>query len=175
MPALRAGVRDGRGRDERRPDQTLVDHRSRRLQASAEERVRCRSDAHARGGGRIEEPARVLARGRERLLGVDVLAGGDRSQRDRGVRRGWRQDERDVDRWVGQDRLDGHRWKAAGNSQRLRPLPIEVSAGGELQRLIPGRPFQVEVGDVAGPDDRDAGGTIHPQGTRPRPSPCETR
>jgi hypothetical protein len=51
----------------------------------------------ARGRG---DPLRVDHRQRERLLDEDVLAGGERSAGDAGVRRGRRRDDDDLDRAI---------------------------------------------------------------------------
>ena len=98
------GCHDSGGRAEhadlderRRPDHAVVERGLDGLDAGAEERVRRTADEHAGGGGRVEHLAAALDAGGQRLLGVDVLAGGDRLQRDVGVQVRRREVQDDVD------------------------------------------------------------------------------
>jgi hypothetical protein len=127
-------MRDGRGGGERRPDGALVDQGASRLEAAAQERVRRRPDADARLRRLGEDRRRIRPRRGQRLLGVDVLASGDRGPRDGRVRGRRREDEDDVDGRVGQELFQGDGREAPASRKGGGPVGVEVGAGRELDR-----------------------------------------
>ena len=77
MPALVAGTHE-EGRPADRPaDEPVVDALPRRLMRTAEKGVGRRSEPQALRGGRVDELPGLGESDAERLLGMDMLAGGD--------------------------------------------------------------------------------------------------
>ena len=102
---------------------------------------------------------RLVVGDRERLLGVDVLAGRERLPRDRDVRERRREVEDHVDRRIGDQLVHAHDREAAGLAERVRLRAVEIGAGDELEGIERGRVLDVCAADHAAPDDPDVHAT----------------
>ena len=156
MPAVRPADEKGRSRRERGADPPLRDQLPRGLVGGAEEGVRRAADAKAAALGLGEELAPVGQGRRDRLLGVDVLArleGGADHRRVRGRRR---EVEHDVDGRIRQQLVDGRRPEAVQIRECICALPLQVGAGGDLERVERRRPLDVDLRDDSAADDADA-------------------
>ena len=102
MPALVAGTHEESGPADRPTDRAGVDQRPRRLVAAAEKRVRGAAEPQSARRGGVGKLSSFRQADAKRLLRIDVLAGGDRSQADLGMGGRHGQVEDDLDRRVGQ-------------------------------------------------------------------------
>ena len=109
-----------------RPISPSSTHWRARLVRAAEERVGRAADAQAPRRGRVDQTARLGERDAERLFRMDVLAGRDRLQADLDMRLRHREVEDDLDRRVGENRVDRARGKAEFGRARLRRRGIDV-------------------------------------------------
>ena len=125
------------------------------------------ADAGRRAVG--EDRRRIRPRRGQRLLGVDVLAGGDRRPRDGRVRDRRREDEDDLDRRVGQELLqgDGREARRAPTSAAARSASRSAQAASSIDGNG-AHARQVQVRDVATADDPDPGRARRPPITRAR-------
>ena len=106
MPTLVAGTHE-EGRPADRPaNEPVVDALARGLMRAAEESVGRRSEPQALRAGRVDELPGLRESDAERLLGMDVLARGDRLEAHLDMRFGHGEVEDDLDRGIGQHRLD---------------------------------------------------------------------
>ena len=136
VPGLHAAGHDARAAGDRPADRALVEQLAGELMAAAEEGVGGAAEAPAGRLGLRRQLARLGERHAERLLRIDVLAGGERGAADLGVR----QRRRQVDRRARSRR----RRAAASGASALTPIPlapasaasagVEVGAGDDLDR-----------------------------------------
>ena len=142
MPALMARAHEEGGAADRPADRAVVDQLARGLVAAAEERVGRAADAQASCRRR---PRSSLARlgdiDAERLFGMDVLAGGDRPEADLDMRFRHREVEDDLDRGIGEQRLDRARRNAEFRRARLGRRGVGVGKRDDVEdRKLPAPP-----------------------------------
>ena len=104
-------------------DGAFVDQLARGLVRAAEEGVGRAADPHALGLRRVDQLARLGDGDAERLLRMDVLAGGDGLQADLDMRLRHGQVEDDLDRGIGEQRVDGLRRDAEFRCRAPRRPP----------------------------------------------------
>ena len=155
VPGVRAADEHRRADGERLADRTLVDQGAARLEGAAQEDVRRAADPQPELVGQSEELEALRHVDRERLLGVDVLAGLERRAGHGAVRSGRRQVEHDVDRGIGQQLLDRGHGQAVRLAELDGLLAHEVGARDELERVERGRMLGVVPADHAAADDAD--------------------
>ena len=108
----------------------------------------------ARGG--VEQLARVGDARGQRLLGVEVAAGGDRPAPDRGVVVGRREAEDDLDVLAREQLVDAAGGEPVLGGDPLRPRGVDVRAGDELDAVEPRRVVEIDTADGAAADQPDA-------------------
>ena len=156
MPALVARAHEeGRAAD-RPADQPVVDGAARGLVGAAEKGVGRRAEPQALGRRGFDQPARLGDRDAERLFRVDVLAGGDRLEADldMGVRN--REVEDDLDRRIGEQRVDRTRRNPELRRARFRRLRVGVGERDEIEDRELSRRSQIGGADVSATDDADS-------------------
>ena len=155
MPALHARPGEAHRPADHPPDPALVDGVTRRLVAGADERVRRRAEAHALRAGRFRQLAALGEGRRQRLLRIDVLAGGDRLAAGLGVRQRHGQVDDDRDLGVREHPLDGHRLDPILLRALRRGLGHQI--GDRLDRDQPRarRALEIGIADVAAADDAE--------------------
>ena len=131
MPALVARAHEERRAADRPADQPLIDGAARGLVRAAEKRVGRGAEPQASRGRGFDQPARLGDSDAERLFRVDVLAGGDRLEADFDMRVRNREVQDDLDRRIGEQRVDRTRRNAKFRRARLRRRGIGV---GERDR-----------------------------------------
>ena len=156
VPALVAGAHEEGGAGERLADGAVVDQPAAGLVGAAEEGVRRAADAEPLRPGRIEERTRLGGVDRERLLGVDMLAGGDRPEAhlDMGERHG--EVDHDLDSRVGEEALDRRRRDAELRAARLGRRGVEVGDRLDVEDREGPRRLEIGGADIAAADDADA-------------------
>ena len=107
VPVLHPVRQHGRRAGDRLTDPPAVDRPPTGLMRGAEEGIGRAADTHAAAGGEHERLRLGEARG-QRLLGIDVLAGGDDLSADRAVRQRHGQVDHDLD-VGGEQRVDRDR------------------------------------------------------------------
>ena len=136
-----------------------------------------RPEPNTPGIGGLDDRLRIGEGRRQRLLGVDVLAGLDGGEADLRVTDRRREVDHDVDRGIGEQVGQRQRAEAGHGGERGGPGRVGVRAGDELdgrQRRAPG---DVVLRDVAAADEGDASGTdaghdaAQPRDERARPRP----
>ena len=114
-------------------DQPVVDRLAGGLDAGAEHGVRRAADDDAGRPRGVQHLPGLRRRGRERLLAVDGLAGGDGRQGDLGVRGGDGQVQHEFDVVGGQQVVDRERADAVVRvGDCLRPGGVQVGDGDEV-------------------------------------------
>ena len=155
MPTLVAGTHE-EGRPADRPaDEPVVDTLPRRLMRTAEKSVGRRSEPQALCAGRVDELPRLGERDAERLLGMDMLAGGDGLEADLDMRLGHREVQDDLDRGVGQNGLDRLRGNAEFSGARLGGGEVQVGERDDVEDRKRLRGLEIGRADVAAADHRD--------------------
>ena len=145
-----------------------VDERARFLDPGAEHRVRRRADAQPfRLGGGDNRDA-VGDRGRQRLLGIDVLARLDRRERYLGVGLGDGEIEHDIDVVALQKVLHASRVDRIALGLPVCGVRAEIGAGGEDDVPETQPVLEIDVGNIAAADKADAHGCP----SRHHRSPC---
>ena len=120
MPALVARAHEERGAADRPADQPFVDRTARGLMGAAEERVGRAAEPQALWPPRRRSGRRASASAdAERLLRMDVLAGGERLQADLDMRLRDREIEDDLDGRIGEHRID-----RSAREGRIRPRAL---------------------------------------------------
>jgi hypothetical protein len=134
----------------------LVEQPARALMGAAQEGVGRAADPQAALSGRREQRVRLGEIDRERLLEIDVLAGGERGVSDRSMRPGDREVEHDLDGIAREQRLDGHRCDAELPPARLGRGLVKIGQRAHLELREESRRLQVGAADHAAADDADA-------------------
>ena len=133
MPALVAGAEEEGGAADRRADRARVDEPPRLLVGAAEEGVGRAADPEAAGVRRLDDAGGLGEGDAERLLGMDVLAGRDRLQADRGMGLRHRQVQDDLDRRIGEEVGDRDgRYPELGPARRGRRR-VQVGDGAQVE------------------------------------------
>ena len=138
-------------------DRALGDQLARRLVRRAEEVSGRAADAQAAAIGLGEELAALRDRRRDRLLGVDVLAGLERGAHHGGVRGGRREvraRRRSTDPRSARRPSTPRRPCTSANASAR--LCVEVGAGDDVERVERGRALDVRLRDDPAADDADA-------------------
>ena len=115
-----------------------------------------RAEPEPFGGRGFDQSARLGDRDAERLFRVDVLAGGDRLEADLDMRLRDREVEDDLDRGIGEQRIDRTRGKAELGRARLGRRGIGVGERDDVEDREFSRRLQIGGADVAAADDADA-------------------
>ena len=174
MPALVAGAHEEGGAAERNADGAFVDELAAGLMSAAEKGVGRAADPHAAGGCRLDQLARLGDGDAERLLGMDMLAGGDRLQPDLDMRLRDGQVDDDLDGRVGEKIGDAFGGEAELGGARLGDRLIHVGEGAHLQDGKDARCLEIGRADIAAADDADAD-RIHVPPPRGRTVPSPRR
>ena len=106
VPAVWAAHEHRRGSAERDSDRAFFDQAPSRLVGAAEERVGCATEAQPALLGVGDELPALGARGGQRLLRIDVLAGSERRANERRMRLRRRQVEHQLDLGIGDQLVD---------------------------------------------------------------------
>ena len=123
---------------------------------AAEKRVGRAAEPKALGRGGIDQTARLGDVDAERLLGVDMLAGGQRLQADLDMCDRHGEIEDDLDGGVGQQSLDRTGAQAKFLRARLRRGRNRVRQGDDVEDGKQLRGFKIGGTDVAAANDADA-------------------
>ena len=105
--------------------------------------------------GRVDELSRLGESDAERLLGMDVLAGGDGLEAHLDMRFGHREVEDDLDRGIGQNGLDRLRRNAEFSGTRLRGGEVHVGERDDVEDRKRLGGLEIGGADVAAADHRD--------------------
>ena len=125
-----------------------------RLQRRPEERDRRAAEPPAGARGELDEPARVRAVERKRLLGVDVLPGLERTRGDVGVELERREVEDAVDAVVRKQVVERRLQLAAPlRDKRGRTCGIDVGGRDDRQLRVRRERARVPLGHVPAADD----------------------
>ena len=155
VPVLHPVRQHGRGAGDRTADPAGIDRPPAGLMRGTEEGIGRAADAYAfAGGGEHQRLALGEACG-QRLLGIDVLAGGDDLPAHRAVRQRHGQIDDDLDVRIGEQRLDRNRRDAVFARPCLGGLGTQIGAGLDPDQLRARGALEVGVADVAAADDAD--------------------
>src|SRR5690606_32736756 len=120
-----------------------------------------RTHAYAPGAGGFDQ---VLALGEghpQRLFGVDVLTGFDRAQAHLDMCTRYGEVDDDVDRGVGQQRLDRDRRHVELRALLFGDLGPHVRDGAYIEHIEARHRLEILRRNIAAPDDADAKATGH--------------
>ena len=155
MPALVAGTHEESRPADRPADESVVDTLPRRLMRAAEKGVGRRSEPQVLRAGRVDELPRLGESDAKRLLGMDVLAGGDGLEAHFNMRFGHREVQDDLNRGIGQNRLDRLRWNAEFSGTRLGGGEVHVGKRDNIEDRKRLGGLQIGSADIAATDHRD--------------------
>ena len=162
MPTLVSGQHQEGGAAERLADAAGIDQRSCRLVRAAEERIGRAADPEPFGRGRLDQPAALGERNRQRLFEIDMLAGGDGVEGHRHVGLWDGEVEDDLDPRIGEERFDRNRRHAEFLAPRSGGRRVAVGQGEHLDLWKEGSSLEVGTADDPSTDD------AHPD----RPASC---
>ena len=156
MPELMAWAHE-KGRAADRPaNRALVDQFSRRLMRAAQKCVGRATDPQASSAGGVDQLARLGDVDAERLFRMNMLARGDRLQADLDMRFGNGEIDDDLDRGIGEKRVDRSRLQPKFTGARLGRPRIGVRQRDDVEDRKAFRGFQIGRADIAAADDADA-------------------
>ena len=135
MPALVARAHEERGPADRPADQPLVDALARGLVGAAKKRVGRAADAQALGFGGVDKLPRLGDGDAERLLRMDVLAGGDRLEADLDMRLRDGEVENDLDRRIARGPRRPSRAGMPNSAARASAAAGLTSASATMSRI----------------------------------------
>ncbi len=161
MPALMAGAHEEGGAADRLADRAGVDELARGLLRAAEEGVRRGADAHALRLRRLDQLLRLGGGDAERLLAVHMLAGRDGAEADLDMGLRHREVDDDLDRGIGEHRVDRHRLEPELGGARLGRCLVQVGDATHVEDRETPRRLEIGRADIAAAYETDPDAIRH--------------